>query len=205
MLVLHYTGMASAMAAVDRLCDPRSQASAHYLIEENGTIWSLVQEGRRAWHAGIAFWAGERDVNACSIGIELVNPGHEHGYRAFPPAQMAVLIDLAQDLVQRYQIPRHRVLGHSDVAVGRKTDPGELFDWEALAQAGIGLWPARQPAEMEAVDVSGFCSDLARFGYDAAARDVIEAFQRHYRPWRIDGKADAECAQILAALLSEMR
>ena len=204
MLVIHYTGMRAAMAAVDRLCDPRSQVSAHYLIEETGRIWHLVREERRAWHAGVAFWAGERDVNSLSIGIELANPGHEFGYRAFPPAQMSALAELAKDVVERYEIPPHRVLGHSDVAVGRKIDPGELFDWEQLARIGVGLWPGRVEADGTEVDVAAFRRDLTRYGYDGQAREAVEAFQRHYRPWRVDGAVDAECTAILAALLGEM-
>ena len=131
-LLIHYTGMESAEAALDRLCDPAAQVSAHYLIEEDGTIWSLVDEQHRAWHAGIAYWAGETDINSRSIGIELVNPGHELGYRPFPMPQMEALAGLAREILARHTIPNHRVLGHSDVAPERKCDPGELFDWAWL-------------------------------------------------------------------------
>ena len=141
MLVIHYTGMASADAALARLCDPVAKVSAHYTIDEDGTVYAMVPEARRAWHAGASCWAGARDINARSIGIELVNPGHEFGYRAFAPAQIAALITLCQGIVTRHAIPAWRVLGHSDVAPMRKDDPGELFPWETLAKAGIGLWP----------------------------------------------------------------
>ena len=140
MLILHYTGMTTAAAALDRLCDPKTEVSAHYLIDEDGTVWRLVPEDRRAWHAGRAYWAGETDINSRSIGIELVNPGHEHGYRVFPEPQMTALIALSQGILSRHPIPPHRILAHSDVAPDRKLDPGELFDWRRLAMAGIGLW-----------------------------------------------------------------
>ena len=135
MLLLHYTGMTSAEAALSRLCDAAAKVSAHYLIDEGGGVYALVAEERRAWHAGVACWAGEEDINACSIGIELVNPGHEFGYRAFPQAQMDAVTELCLDILRRHPIPGHRVLGHADVAPGRKEDPGELFDWAALAAA----------------------------------------------------------------------
>ena len=201
MLLLHYTGMASAAAALARLRDPAAQVSAHYLIDEDGAVTRLVPEERRAWHAGVACWAGESDVNGRSIGIELVNPGHEFGYRDFPEAQMAALIDLAREIVARHAIPAARVLGHSDVAPLRKRDPGERFDWARLAAAGIGLWPAFiGPAG----DATRLEADLARFGSGFLADDpqaVIAAFPRHYRPWSVTGLADAESAARLAALL----
>ncbi len=140
-LVVHYTGMETAEAALDRLMDPAAKVSAHYLIDEDGTLYRLVEEDRRAWHAGVASWRGATDVNARSIGIELVNPGHEFGYRPFPEAQTGALIDLAADIVARHRIPARNVVGHADVAPRRKMDPGELFDWPRLAAAGIGLWP----------------------------------------------------------------
>ena len=144
MLVLHYTGMATAAAALERLCDPNVRVSAHYVVEENGVIWRLVPENRRAFHAGLSCWEGERDLNAVSLGIEIVNPGHEWGYRAFPEAQMESVEALCAELVSRHSIPAHRVVGHSDIAPDRKTDPGELFDWPRLARAGIGIWPPRE-------------------------------------------------------------
>jgi len=201
-LVLHYTGMPSAVAALDRLTDAAAKVSAHYLIDENGAVWRLVPEARRAWHAGIACWAGERDVNGASIGIELVNPGHEFGYRPFPEAQMAALEELGRDILARHPIPAARVLGHSDVAPGRKTDPGELFDWRRLAAAGIGLWP--EPAADASADAAEVKRWLGAFGYGFLEEDlsaVIAAFQRHFRPGIISGQADADTAGRLRALL----
>jgi len=137
MLVLHYTGMQSAAAALERLCDPAAKVSAHYTIDEDGIVYAHVPEERRAWHAGQSFWAGRRNVNGSSIGIELVNPGHEFGYRAFPQAQIAALIELARGILARHAIAPSRVLGHSDVAPARKDDPGELFPWASLAGEGM--------------------------------------------------------------------
>jgi N-acetylmuramoyl-L-alanine amidase len=196
MLVLHYTGMASAEAALARLCDPAAKVSAHYTIDEDGTLYTHVPESARAWHAGISFWAGTRNVNACSIGIELVNPGHEFGYRAFAGAQIAALITLCHEILKRHAIPPARILGHSDVAPARKDDPGELFPWAELAGEGIGLWP-EMPADRAAADA------LMRFGYDPQApRDrTILAFQRHFRPQSLTGSWDDECARLLAGLL----
>jgi N-acetylmuramoyl-L-alanine amidase len=206
-LLLHYTGMPTAAEALDRLCDPAAKVSAHYTIDEDGTVYAHVPEHRRAWHAGVASWAGERDVNARSIGIELVNPGHEFGYRPFPEPQMAALIELARGILARHPIPPARVLGHSDVAPARKTDPGELFDWPRLAGAGIGLWPASAPPEAGR-SVREVRDLLARFGYgiepgdtlEEAARSVVIAFQRHFRPARIDGEPDPETVGRLAWL-----
>jgi N-acetylmuramoyl-L-alanine amidase len=203
LLLLHYTGMETGAAALQRLCDPEAKVSAHYLIEEDGRCRRLVPEHRRAWHAGAAFWAGDSDINGCSIGIELVNPGHEFGYRAFPEAQMAALIELCGVLRSKHRIPRTRVLGHSDVAPLRKQDPGELFDWPRLAAAGLGLWPgeARPIAVPPQEKIAG---QLTRLGYgylddDPAA--VIRAFQRHFRPAAITGEVDGETAARLAALV----
>ncbi len=206
-LLLHYTGMRSAEAALERLCDPAAKVSAHYTVDEDGTLYRHVEEDRRAWHAGESYWAGSRDINGRSIGIELVNPGHEFGYRAFPEAQMAALCKLATGILARHPIPPHRVLGHSDVAPGRKEDPGELFDWARLAAAGIGLWPGAETMETE-TPVAGLQQLLARFGYevtgtsvlDEATRHALAAFQRHFRPARIDGEPDADTAGRLRAL-----
>jgi N-acetylmuramoyl-L-alanine amidase len=142
MIVLHYTGMRTGEAALARLRDPAAKVSAHYLVEEDGRIFTLVAEERRAWHAGASFWRGERNVNGASIGIEIVNPGHEHGYRPFPDAQIEAVIDLVADIRSRWTIADERILGHSDVAPQRKEDPGELFPWRRLAEAGHGLWAA---------------------------------------------------------------
>jgi N-acetylmuramoyl-L-alanine amidase len=198
MLVLHYTGMPSAKAALERLCDPAAKVSAHYTIDEDGTVYAHVPEVRRAWHAGLSFWAGEADVNARSIGIELVNPGHEYGYRAFADAQIASLITLCHGILLRHPIPSWRVLGHSDVAPARKEDPGELFPWAELAKAGIGLWPQTMQSDLGA-------EALARYGYDPGALPdkAITAFQRHFRPQKLDGQWDSECAGLLASLLTK--
>ncbi|MEX0808562.1 MAG: N-acetylmuramoyl-L-alanine amidase [Dongiaceae bacterium] len=198
-LLLHYTGMTEARAALDRLCDPVARVSAHYLIEEDGTLWQLVEEDRRAWHAGVSHWAGATDINARSIGIELQNPGHEFGYRAFPGLQMQALIGLAQGILQRHSIPAWRVIGHSDVAPTRKEDPGELFDWQLLAEAGIGLWPT---LGHEAPDAD-WRMLLAAYGYDLAdPAAALVAFQRHFHPDALGAAAGHETRRILAALLN---
>jgi N-acetylmuramoyl-L-alanine amidase len=199
-LVLHYTGMKTAAEAIQRLCDPAAKVSAHYVIDEAGLVTAMVPEEKRAWHAGQSFWRGERNVNGRSIGIELVNPGHEFGYRDFPAVQMEALRALAKAILARHPIPARNVVGHSDVAPTRKTDPGERFDWAGLAAEGIGLWPADGPP----VDVSAarIIDMLARYGYDTAdKRAAIAAFQRHFRPTRVDGIADADTAGRLKALL----
>ncbi len=204
MLVLHYTGMQTAAAALERLCDPAAKVSAHYAIDEDGRVTALVDEAKRAWHAGVSKWRGESDVNGRSIGVELVNPGHEFGYRDFPDAQMAALEDLAAAILKRHPIPPRNVVGHADVAPARKADPGERFDWRRLAARGIGLWPADAPA-IDA-DANRVCDMLARYGYDTAdAAAAITAFQRHFRPSRLDGVADAETAGRLIALLERCR
>lgn len=206
LLILHYTGMKSAAAALQRLCDPRAQVSAHYVIDEFGLVYRLVPEERRAWHAGVSCWAGERDVNSRSIGIELANPGHEHGYRDFPEAQIEALVALARGILARHPIPPHRVLGHSDVAPERKIDPGERFPWARLAAQGIGLWP--ENTAVATLSIAELQRTLAAFGYDVAqtgtmdvpTRAVVTAFQRHFRPSRVDGVADGETAALAAAL-----
>jgi len=208
MLVLHYTGMKTAAEALDRLCDPAAKVSAHYLIEEDGRVWRLVEEAQRAWHAGVSSWQGRTDINAVSIGIELVNPGHEFGYRPFPRPQIAALETLATDILRRHAIEPRLILGHSDVAPQRKQDPGELFDWEGLAGAGIGFWPDfAAVADGDAPStVEGLQQVLRRIGYscsasgapDAETRAVIAAFQRHYRPSLCDGTADDETWRRIA-------
>jgi len=222
LLILHYTGMQSAQAAIERLCDPAAEVSAHYVIDEDGTVLRLVDETQRAWHAGVSSWCGRDDVNSFSIGIELVNPGHEWGYREFPPAQLAACIRLARAIVKRHGIAPARVLGHSDVAPTRKQDPGELFDWAALARRGVGLWPPEEDGAPEdgpvaqpgdqGPSVIALQVALARFGYacptgggfDAATAAAVTAFQRHFRPARVDGRFDAECRRRLAWLLAAL-
>jgi N-acetylmuramoyl-L-alanine amidase len=207
MLVMHYTGMRDAEAALRRLTDPEAKVSSHYLIDESGKIYRLVDEVRRAWHAGVSFWAGERDINGVSIGIELANPGHDFGYRPFPEAQMAALIDLSQDILARHKITAGRVVGHSDVAPARKIDPGELFDWQRLAKAGIGRWPPPAKGPNDAASVR---AALAKIGYEVSAEGArdkltkksLSAFQRHFRPAKIDGIADEETCGMLYGLLA---
>jgi len=218
-VVLHYTGMRDGQEALDRLCDPAAKVSAHYLIEEAGEIWTLVPEARRAWHAGVASWRGASDVNARSIGVELVNPGHEFGYRHFAAAQMTALRKLLRDLLRRYKVAPADVVGHSDVAPLRKQDPGEFFDWRGLAHDGIGLWPDEEASRagawiMEFGDKHEAVADmqrrLAAFGYglpatglfDDATFATVKAFQRHFRPNRVDGLADAETLGRLDDLLT---
>ena len=201
-LILHYTGMESGEAALARMCDAEAKVSAHYCVEEDGRVFVLVPEDRRAWHAGVALWQGESDINARSIGIEIVNPGHEFGYRPFPPAQMLALKTLCLDILTRQPILPARVLGHSDVAPLRKEDPGELFDWPGMAASGIGIWPEDSTA---AVLESAVALALKRIGYGYTEEDlpaVIRAFQRHYRPRAVTGSADAETRRRLAALLA---
>ncbi len=197
-LVLHYTGMRSGAEAVARLRDPAARVSAHYVVEEDGAVFRLVPEARRAWHAGISHWRGRTGLNAVSIGIEVVNPGHEWGYRPFPALQMAAVADLCLEILARHPIAPRDVVAHSDIAPDRKEDPGELFDWEGLAGLGIGLWPgaasAAPPMAPEAA--------LARIGFrtDLPLPVLVAAFQRHWRPVRVDGVVDTETASRLAAL-----
>lgn len=202
MIVMHYTGMKTAQEAIERLCDPAARVSAHYVLDENGSLYQLVAEGLRAWHAGVSHWAGETGLNACSIGIEIVNPGHEFGYRDFPDAQIARLTELALLIMARHSIPAQRIVGHSDIAPARKTDPGEKFPWARLARAGIGLWP-----DGKVHPVAGDAAlALSRIGYgvpphvDVPLEAVITAFQRRFRPARLDGVWDEESAQIAASL-----
>lgn len=202
LLVLHYTGMTSAEAALERLCDAGAKVSAHYVVEEHGRIWRLVPEARRAFHAGRSCWEGESDLNTASIGIEIVNPGHDWGYRAFPEAQMVSVERLCLELMSRHPIPPHRVVGHSDIAPDRKSDPGELFDWPRLAAAGIGIWPpAKPPAPEFAIDGARWLVDLTAIGYCAAAGSyeaALVAFQRRFRQSSCDGRLDLETAWRLA-------
>ena len=204
-LLLHYTGMMSAEDALDRLTDPDAKVSAHYLVDEDGATFAMVAEKDRAWHAGVSYWAEETDVNARSIGIEIVNPGHDLGYRDFPEAQMAAVIALCREILSRHAIPAHRVLGHSDVAPTRKQDPGERFDWPRLAAAGIGLYPPDNLTALGPPDAGAFRDELARFGYgfsdDPKGDAALTAFRRHFRPDHLCGPVDGTDAARLDWLL----
>ena len=201
MLVLHYTGMISAEAAVARLTDPAAKVSAHYVVAEDGNVMRLVAEDQRAWHAGLSFWRGIRDVNAASIGVEIVNPGHEFGYRPFTEPQMDAVVRLVHEIVGRHAIPPANVVGHSDVAPARKDDPGEYFDWARLARHGLALGPVAARDDPHWTD-AGTLMALERFGYDVADPEAaVRAFQRHFRPANFDGMIDGETRAILLALL----
>jgi len=216
MLLLHYTGTPNAAGALEHLRSPTSQVSAHYFVFEDGRVIQLVQEGKRAWHAGIAVWSGESDINSCSIGIEIANPGHEFGYRDFPKRQIAAVTALCRGILTRNAIPPERVLGHSDVAPGRKQDPGEKFPWRTLYESGVGNWV--RPAKIldgpllalgdRGDGVTAMQRLLAEYGYgvaingnyDSAMHEVVTAFQRHFRPERVDGVIDTSTRNTLQEL-----
>lgn len=213
-IVLHYTGMDTAEAALLRLCDPASKVSAHYVIDETGRLYHLVDNGRRAWHAGQSFWKGMTDINSASIGIELANPGHQHGYRSFFPAQLIVLKQIVRELIAKYGLdPATCLLAHSDVAPGRKEDPGELFPWEALAKDGLGLWPKPEPADYGHAEDDVVQDLLRAVGYDCpntgvydrAMRATVLAFQRHFEPENLTGTPERETIARLRALLRVLR
>ena len=197
MIVLHYTGMPTGEGALARLRDPEAKVSSHYLVEEDGRVFQLVPEARRAWHAGVSFWKGERDLNGVSIGVEIVNPGHEFGYRPFPEPQIAAVIGLVADIRTRWSVPNGRIVGHSDIAPTRKADPGELFPWDRLAKGDEGP------------GVFALQAGLTRLGYESPPSGhydddtavIVTAFQRHWRPARVDGIADGETRARLVALL----
>jgi N-acetylmuramoyl-L-alanine amidase len=202
MIVLHYTGMESGAAAIERLRDPAAKVSSHYLIDEDGAVVRLVDETRRAWHAGASHWRGIADVNSASIGIEIVNPGHEFGYRPFPDAQVEALILLVAAIKERHAITRGNIVGHSDIAPTRKRDPGELFPWARLARLRLALPRPTRGLMDPGWSQAGFLLALERFGYDVhEPMAAIMAFQRRFRPELIDGEVDAECRMILLALL----
>lgn len=217
LLLLHYTGMHSVDKAIDWLSRPESRVSCHYVIAVDGRITQMVSEELRAWHAGISCWAGETDINSCSIGLEIHNPGHDLGYPDFPAAQMHRVRDLCRDIVERWRIVPERVLAHSDVAHGRKIDPGEKFDWRFLAEAGVGRWvepcplTADDPSACETVaDIAAAQHLLASYGYairrtdgaaDAETRSIVRAFQRHFRPARVDGIVDHSTLATLRRLV----
>ena len=215
-LVMHYTGMPTAESALELLCSPLAQVSAHYVVEEDGKILQLVPEERRAWHAGVSYWAGETDLNASSIGIEIAHPGHKDAH-PFPPRQIESVIKLSRDICRRRNISQHRVLAHSDIAPKRKIDPGEFFPWDALAQAGVGSYVEAAPPDdkqpltigAQGSDVCGLQQKLVQFGYrleitgiyDEDTRITVAAFQRHFRPARVDGQADISTSETLSRLL----
>lgn len=202
MVVLHYTGMQTMQEALDRLCDPAAEVSAHYLIDEDGTVIRLVPEDKRAWHAGRSYWRGITDVNSASIGIELVNPGHEFGYRPFTDAQMESLVPLLSSIMARHNIDPANVVGHSDVAPARKQDPGELFEWELLARYGLALPTPKPRIRLLHENPGAFYLSLERFGYDITeGRAAVAAFQRRFRPRIVDGEIDGEVGALLFELL----
>jgi N-acetylmuramoyl-L-alanine amidase len=219
MILLHYTGMQTGAAALERLCSPQSKVSTHYVVFEDGRIVQCVPEEKRAWHAGVSSWAGETDVNSRSIGIEIVNPGHEFGYSDFPLRQVAAVISLCKSIItRRGPIAPDRVLAHSDVAPARKEDPGEKFPWALLAESGVGHWVRPAPLDLEGQTlrpgehgeaVRRLQHALKSYGYgieesgsyDEATRAVVTAFQRHFRPARVDGIANASTMLTLRALI----
>jgi N-acetylmuramoyl-L-alanine amidase len=216
-LLLHYTGMESTAAALARLCDPVAKVSSHYVVDEDGKITQLVPEARRAWHAGVSSWEGVADINSRSIGIEIGNVGHDLGYPDFPDAQIDAVIALCRDIIHRHHIRADRVLAHSDIAPARKADPGEKFPWERLHRAGVGAWVAPKPPSTPALgpgdrgdEVADLQDSLRRYGYaieptgiyDEATTAVVTAFQRHFRPACVDGRADRSTVAALQALLA---
>ena len=202
LVVLHYTGMQDAASAISWLANPESKVSAHYVVTEDGQVIRMVPEEKRAWHAGRSRWRGVTDVNSASIGIEIVNPGHEFGYRPFPEEQIDALIPLMQGIKERHGITRGNVVGHSDIAPARKQDPGELFPWSRLAKLRLALpRPTKNLLDPGWAD-AGFLLALERFGYDVTdPLAATVAFQRRFRPELIDGTVDGECRAILLALL----
>lgn len=201
-VILHYTGMPDGAGAEDRLCDADAQVSAHYLVHEDGRVVQMVEEAHRAWHAGVSQWQGEGDLNSSSIGIEIVNPGHEWGYRSFPQVQIDAVKALLAAIVERHAILPQHVLGHSDIAPGRKEDPGEFFPWHQLAKAGLALAePEGEGADPGWSDAQ-FAAALQQFGYDVTdLTAATTAFQRHFRQSLVDGRIDARTRAVLHSLL----
>jgi N-acetylmuramoyl-L-alanine amidase len=221
-LLLHYTGMPSAESAINWLAAPESQVSCHYVADERGVITQMVPEAYRAWHAGASHWKGVTDINSCSIGIEIHNPGHGGGYPDFPDAQMRAVEELCLDIVRRHGIRPENVLAHSDVAPRRKIDPGEKFDWARLASAGIGHWTEPAPLSdtgkvLERGSSGGAVmrlqEGLKAYGYGIGCTGdycedteaVVAAFQRHFRPALVDGRAGRSTVATLEALLSKLK
>jgi N-acetylmuramoyl-L-alanine amidase len=222
LLILHYTGMSSAAKAIDWLARAESGVSCHYVIDEAGRTTQLVPEALRAWHAGASHWRGETDINSHSIGIEIQNPGHQHGYPDFPPAQLRAVIALAKDIVGRHCMTTDCVLAHSDVAPGRKIDPGEKFNWALLAKEGLGLWVRPAPVRSDdwglgrgerCARVLHAQERLGRYGYgieangvlDHTTEKVLKAFQSHFRPRRVDGRLDRSTELTLDRLIEASR
>ena len=205
-IVLHYTGMKDEKSALARLCDPASKVSAHYVIGEGGGVWQLVDESKRAWHAGISFWRGIRDMNSTSIGIELVNPGHEFGYRAFPEKQIDALIKLLRHLIRRHRMSAQTaLLAHSDISPARKQDPGELFPWQFLAKEGLGMWPCPCPKDFAETSKRKVSEPLDLIGYNTTDLPAaLLAFQCRYCPKNMTGKADKETVAKMRALIRLM-
>jgi N-acetylmuramoyl-L-alanine amidase len=200
-IVLHYTGMQSAAAAIERLADPAAKVSAHWLVAEDGQIVRMVDENNRAWHAGKSFWRGITDVNSASVGIEIVNPGHEFGYRPFPAEQMAAVEGLVAAATRRFGVLPANVVGHSDIAPARKDDPGELFDWPRLARAGLAMAIPEGGFDPGWTD-AGSLMALSRYGYDVSdPKSAVIAFQRRFRPTKFDGEIDAHTRRILRNVL----
>ena len=228
LLVLHYTGMESGAEALERMCDSAAKVSAHYMVEEDGRIYRLVGEDKRAWHAGVSEWAGESNINSASIGIEIVNGGHDWplpsgGLPPYPDVQINAVIALCKDIMSRHDIPAANVLGHSDIAPARKIDPGEHFPWQGLAAAGLGLWPEgnddddpdrRILFEIGTRDrgVAALQSGLARIGYgarvtgiyDEATQEIITALQRRFRPEQVDGVVDIETMELVKGWVEQL-
>lgn len=205
-LVLHYTGMPKTIHALKRMCNPVAKVSAHYLIDANGQIFQLVSEEKRAWHAGISFWRGNKNINDRSIGIELANPGHEFGYQKFPKPQIESLIRLAADIILRHAIPARNVVGHSDISPTRKKDPGEFLDWHELALNGIGHFPKNlRTKTTEKITESNLKSALEIYGYETSNLPAtIRAFQRHFLPQLFDEKPNQELYKILKILINNL-
>ena len=206
-IVLHYTGMKDEKSAVERMRDPKTEVSAHYVIGEDGDLIQLVSETHRAWHAGKSFWRGITDINSASIGIELVNPGHEFGYRAFPQAQIDRLKQLLNEIIARHKMnPTPCLLAHSDIAPARKQDPGELFPWQELAATGFGLWPRPGTEDYELIEKADIKVLLSAIGYEISSpADSLGAFQRRFYPENLTGNADKETIARLRAVVRGVR
>jgi N-acetylmuramoyl-L-alanine amidase len=216
MVILHYTGMSSAEGAIGWLANPNSKVSCHYVVDEEGRITQMVEESQRAWHAGISHWDRETDINSVSLGIEIQNPGHEHGYPDFPPAQMEAVAALCRDIARRRHVRPERFLAHSDVAPGRKIDPGEKFDWAWLARNGVGHWTAPAKTHGECLDdnpsaVAEALELMRTYGYGVENDEradwfkvLVRTFQLHFRPARTDGRLDDGTLDTMRRLVGSL-